>query len=584
MRKIRGMNNLIGTKMKNTNAHLPLDKFHIVKITELSPEEIKTSAETTKRDREKIKHTTLLNAIVKALGFKGGFSEYKQFHYKNLERFLKENNLLKRADLFSLREKGYDSFPELKSQDLSERFFYSGLDIPKKVFTGYDYDYKFRMEDGNLGLLTSNGFPKLPHALPVKCRKREDVEKHLNIARKFPNEKVTVEKRFKNRNLIDVVLGIFYFNDFNSGFNLLGDSLTAPITNNFEVTLYPGSLDKKNFLEEKELLLSKCKLFRERIGQGDEGWVEVIPFNDKLIFIKGRNGEYDFLFKNQRDKSFDHQIYGNSLKRSDIPSFIEDYNFARWHYFEYKGWRERDFHEAENLHYRAIKKGIDYPGIDVLLKKYYVKTGVFKQGIKKVSDEHPDYFPVKAKGKQLMVSNLFSIDDFSDFLNERVDYLKYREGKSLATVNNEDDYSLPVGTTFFDTLAFIKWYEDKTNLPVRLLKYEEFLEIRGEESLLDPQDILLVDKFQKNNCRFNRPLKWYEREGGLKFIQSNNFGEWLFEKTCIRTGSLLDFRTNNNVIQDRPQPYSLGAYKGLKIGFRLCYELDTSTSKCGGIK
>ncbi len=570
--------------MKNTNAHLPLDKFHIVKITELSPEEIKTSAETTKRDREEIKHTTLLNAIVKALGFKGGFSEYKQFHYKNLKQFLKENKLSKRADLFKFRKEGLTVISELKPQDLSERFFFSGLEIPQKVFTGYDYDYKSRMDDGNLGLLVSYRFPELPHGLPIECTKREDIEKSINVAHKYPNEKISIENRFKNRDLIDVVLGNFCGLDFSSNFNFLGDSLVSPIQNKFEVTLYPGSLDKKTFLEEKELLLSKCKLFRERIDLGDEGWVEIIPFNDNLIFIKGRNGEFDFLFKNQRDKSFDHQIYGDALKRSDIPSYIEDYNFARWHYFEYKGWREKDFHEAENLHYQTKKLGIDYPGIDVLLKEYYVKVGIFKQSIKKVSYEHPDYFPVEAKGKKLMVSNLFSIHDFSDFLKERVDYLKYRAGKSLTTVNNEDDYSLPVGTTFFDTLAFIKWYEDKNNLPVRLLKYEEFLEIRGEESLLDPQDILFVDEFQKNNCRFNVPLKWYEQASGLKFVQSNNFGEWLFEKTCIRSGSLLDFSTGNYVIHTPPQPYSLGVYKGLKIGFRLCYELDSSTFKSGGIK
>ena len=54
-------------------------------------------------------------------------------------------------------------------------------------------------------------------------------------------------------------------------------------------------------------------------------------------------------FQEQRDKVFEHQIFGKSLKRSDIPSFVSNYQFLRWHYFEYQGWRSMDSHNSENL-------------------------------------------------------------------------------------------------------------------------------------------------------------------------------------------------------------------------------------------
>ena len=54
--------------------YLPLKKFHILPVFGLEPELIKQSVESVSRDREKIGHCTLLNALTHSLGFKGGFS------------------------------------------------------------------------------------------------------------------------------------------------------------------------------------------------------------------------------------------------------------------------------------------------------------------------------------------------------------------------------------------------------------------------------------------------------------------------------------------------------------------------------
>ncbi|NES63602.1 hypothetical protein G3343_22240, partial [Vibrio parahaemolyticus] len=76
--------------------YIPLEKFHIVPLTGLSPAELKISAKRTSRDREKITHTTKLNAIAKRLGITGGFAAYEKEYNGSLLPFMAKHNLRKR--------------------------------------------------------------------------------------------------------------------------------------------------------------------------------------------------------------------------------------------------------------------------------------------------------------------------------------------------------------------------------------------------------------------------------------------------------------------------------------------------------
>lgn len=73
--------------------YIPLEKFHIVPLTGLSPAELKISAKRTSRDREKITHTTKLNAIAKRLGITGGFAAYEKEYNGSLLPFMAKHNL-----------------------------------------------------------------------------------------------------------------------------------------------------------------------------------------------------------------------------------------------------------------------------------------------------------------------------------------------------------------------------------------------------------------------------------------------------------------------------------------------------------
>jgi len=91
-------------------------------------------------------------------------------------------------------------------------------------------------------------------------------------------------------------------------------------------------------------------------------WVEIIPFYN-LYFLKGKDGKYDFVFKNLRDEAFitKYSSFHPYLKRSDVPSsFNEEYDFERWLYFGHKNnktslkdikveslWKEREEEKEE---------------------------------------------------------------------------------------------------------------------------------------------------------------------------------------------------------------------------------------------
>jgi hypothetical protein len=126
--------------------YLALQQCHIVEITSLEPEAIKHVAKHAREDREEIKHNTLLNAIVKSLGFKGGFASYKNHFESSLIPFMEQHGLKNQTDLISLRDK--TMWFKITPQNLSERLFFSGLELPEKVFTGYNFNYGNTMFGG----------------------------------------------------------------------------------------------------------------------------------------------------------------------------------------------------------------------------------------------------------------------------------------------------------------------------------------------------------------------------------------------------------------------------------------------------
>lgn len=534
---------------------------------------------------------------------------------------MEKHNLVLLSDLVQPRFEGHGiGINELilTRQNISERLFFSGQAIAQKLFTAYSFPFDECWDDG---IFVLNNCIKLGQygLLPSFSR---DFYKNINIALQNPDVLVDIYGhgcRYKTRKLIDVVLGSKMF-ELGVGLNLLTDQLFYPrIQTNYELMFYrPQDYAMENFIQESNQYQDLLNLFIQRIDSQDAGWVEILPYNENLIFLKGKNGEYDFVFKNQRDNEFNHQIYAPYLKRAEIPKFDDTYHFQRWYYFEFSGFRQEIEHKAEQKFY-AENPREDYWKSDIV-KEYLANQ--YRRTEKKISSELDGFKKIKLKnGKTLMVSDLVSIQEFEIFKSENSDYFERRSQRSnldnLDSVNRESDKSLPVTLTGYDVWKYIHWFNEKYGVETRLLDDVEYKEIspfssidwekekakklsnisniyelieeqkrrREAVDLEEIQNIAFIsssgelscsipymeeEDFQDFTFSFINPK--FECQHGLKFMKSGRFAEWLKTKHCIRS-YLLTGWDSIGVNESIPPFTSTGKYHYIKIGFRLCYEL-----------
>lgn len=590
--------------MTSTSAYLPFKKKHIIEINGLDPQAIKASAKKRiKKDREKIGHTTILNFVSKSLGFKGGIQGYQKQYQDDLLPFLHKHDLSKQSDLVTLRKAGFDcKMLRLTRERISQRIFNSGYSLPKQIFTGYNFDYEntiddlaynFRILFDDLGKSISNlGYH---HQFAKNIKAIDDIK----------DSEISIGS--KKRSLQDLFIGGYLW-ELLPGFNLLSDLLIQPRVNeNNIIQLYQSDENDKDFLTSKRQYDSVTSLFKNRIDNQELGWVSVIPYNENLVFLKGQNGEYDYLIKGQKDHKFVHKVFDNNLKISDVPYFIDSYNFEKWAYFEYAGWKELDTHESERHYYLTGGTQQEYPGESEILQSYLKSKLLYTQkGIRTISQmpEQKDFISINILNSNIYVSNPVSINEFFEFLKDRPDYVEYRSGENIANVNADKDLSLPVSCTWYDALAFCKWFEEKNGLPVRLPTIEEYKELRhlageiipnltksrsegyyqgfqyrkdleysdDDSAYIGHPPYMHPEKFDALKLRFKPTLKFLRTDQGLVFVDSNDFSEWNLEESCIRSGNLKGFTGNDQIRRDALLECT-GKYKHQKIGFRLCLDV-----------
>lgn len=205
-----------------------------------------------------------------------------------------------------------------------------------------------------------------------------------------------------------------------------------------------------------------------------------------------------------------------------------------------------------------------------------------------------------------MVSPPVTIQEFwrffesSDWRDERLARSLYSNTKleaDLAAVNLHDDDHLPASVTWFDALAYCRYYEQESGHPVRLLEVEEWKQIcppplqniehdgwgdltwvvTGGDGITgyESSHRMHEDRAGGGFLCFGKELTWSHNPQGLPFVAVVDFGEWLAD--CVNgyapaanaaTGKAL---MTGPLDRDRCPAYLTMRYKGLKVGFRLCY-------------
>jgi hypothetical protein len=214
-----------------------------------------------------------------------------------------------------------------------------------------------------------------------------------------------------------------------------------------------------------------------------------------------------------------------------------------------------------------------------------------------------------------MVSPLVTIREFwrffehSDWRSDRMDRSSNSNAQlevDLAAVNLYDEDHLPASVTWFDALAYCHYYEQKTGLPVRLLEVEEWKQISPppaqniESDFKGGSKLVIINKHSnkrefiepfrnypsvlsddEGRLRFGDELTWSQNTQGLKFLSVVQFGEWLadfaYGHASVANAATGKALLMGSIYRDRCPAHLTMGYKGLKVGFRLCYvaQLDS---------
>lgn len=559
---------------------LPLRDGHAVPINGLLPDELKAAAKALRQGprEKKIQHTTTLNAVVKALGFEGGFPGYRREGAPRLARFLREQKLQKQSNFF---DSPY-SRQTLSREALSGRLFHSGRPMPRRVWLGVGgFDWE---------LIVPAAQPFLP------SRSRWIAVQHQ------PLNHLIAEARHDGSLAPLLLAG--HMGEWSAGVNLLGDALLDPRDGSgvvLETYWQSGSS-----LEEREPATQNAHavmgVFREWIEQSPIGWVDVLPVTNTLVILRGQEGAWDFVFANLRGRAPPGRPFEANLAPEDVPNrLFQSECCADLEYARAGVWRYRESHLAEEHFYATGGKIADYPGGAEVLRRYLVSTGDMQAMLPPSAGAYPaDWSAVEVAGKRLFVSPLVTIADFEVFLSVSGYRERRQVGPSLADANGQDSSHLPVTVTWFDALAYTTWFESTQRVPVRLLHVEEYVALhpgalasqngrRVEAGCVDftwhdgkPLTHWRVGSDYGSlqlRARFKSELPWRQGLGGVPFLCSDSFGEWLYEHTGSGAAAI-NTHDLEAIIERRTSPKrsffpadDWGAYQACKIGFRLCSDV-----------
>ncbi len=559
------------------NKFLPFDNYHVAPIGGICPASLKDAAKLARTEyrggERKLRHGVALNHIAKSLGFRGGFGEYKKEYENRLVDFMREHGLETRRDVLAPYPKSAKLAVRLRYRQVADRLFSSGLAAPKRIFAGADIFDLLKVATATEDLTVACGTSRVGPA---------------EIRSWIPPANYSIHGPE----------GTLRIGELTCLHNLAGDQLCDSGDSGRVVAQLYRIDDTK-----RKSLHAAGRILRRVLDTCPSGWVEIIPYNDRLAFLKGPGGGYEFVFKRLR-----HAEFSQDVSRSRDAN-----DFALHLYFEYDGWLEADEHEAEEAFYASGGSVATYPRIGgELLRAHLIRTGKYSPAVKK-APVREGYTPAACAGRQLCFSKLVTVGQLRRFLRENPEHVTH--GESLEAVNN-DPSDLPAAVTWYDAMAYTKWIKRTRKLPVRLLTQAEYLALAaglvpgqitdGEVEAAREQRLCVFfdphgerydghppympeEEFARWQLRYDSVdnIAWGTSKTGLKTIRSAYFGEWLLPEGAAINGLFMGsqyevfMRSQDDFHLTRPSaegapfpPCSAGKYKSMKIGFRVAYEAD----------
>ncbi len=515
---------------KKSSKFLPLELYHQVPVVDVTPNAIKASIRNSVTDRENVNPETIRGALCKALGFNDA-SKFAHEFKENLRPFLMKHDLKERLGL--VKHHTLDAFGSFTYHQVADRLFRKDRALPKRIFTGQGIEWwdwlQVARNHPDYKVLWFEDAVRLQRHL-ITFSELHEVE--LPEGKNIPPASYAIATE-------DAVLSWGNMLCFQ---NLVGDQFLDFLDDYMpEGALgqeyYPQGYDGAP--EDNQRLIQAGLLLMSLVKNFDHGWVNVLPYNDNLIFLKGANKAYDFVFRNMRDNSFNHHTYGNFLKIADVPTTDKEYDFQRWLYFPtshkdkrnrkpYTGWLELDRHNAESEFYASGGQLNNYPGQDELLKRYLIDKRQYEP-LNDAAPMTPGFHKVMIEGKAFAVSQLVTIDEFRSFMtihNELYAHYSRKAGVDHWETVNLDAPNLPAAVTWYDAMAYTAWISKKKRLPVRLLKEHEY---RHVASCLDSHD---TTKKRDDDSSLDMKLVYRKKDEEMTSYEKSYMASWK-KRLCV---------------------------------------------------
>lgn len=276
---------LIAPPVEAPLGFLLLRDGHAVPLTGLSPDEIKAGVKhcVPRPDAEPARHRQILTAVVDRLGFAGDFGDYQHRGWPAFRAFLEAHGCTHRPRYRDGEQPGFrpTALPEGSShraglfpsehggcidlgftstfgptrRQLADRVFESASPGPTRVFLGHGIDW--RAWDSGSGLAA----PTL--AIPT-------------IGGDPETARGRAEALFSLRSLL---LGHWGFLDH----SLVWGPVAAVTAKVYGPNTASGLLDRDRHSAQ---VLQAVRAFRAVFDASDAGWVDLLPYNDRLVVLR----------------------------------------------------------------------------------------------------------------------------------------------------------------------------------------------------------------------------------------------------------------------------------------------------------
>jgi hypothetical protein len=523
------------------------------------------------------------NIVAKALGFQD-WSEYRAGYESDIVPFMQKHGLVDYAPSSGIDILRANHDISFGYRDVADRLFFDTRGVVKKIFTAY------KCETDNIAIYDAF------LAMDESINDSNDIEYSAKRIKSIieSNKYKSIAKRFDY--LIPMDMGSFY------GYkSLVSDLFVQYQDSTKEEYLYQNYIYPSGLVPQEEHI-KVAKILKQQLLSIDKGWIEVIPYNDNLIFLKADDGVYDFVFRNLRDSEWKSPY---TTHQKDLPSiYNEEYDFGRWLYFGSKDksknikdkniteiliQRDRHLSQVEFYQQYTIR---EYPSSDKILREYYIAQGLYSYDKKRRDKPIDGYKKIDIDGKSLRVSGLISVGEFFEFYNSGYSDNRSDKLDDIYNVNIEDDTSVPVSVTWSDAIAYCRYIENEYNVTARLLSECEYSYILdGFEPMADTPSMESEVRFFLDNDVLPSPPPYMNHaifdDVVMRYAQDIEYTTHNGIDVCTNTRLLEwsgDFRDGHakaiymmspHVGHDRGYVFDVSSsykYKYFKMGFRVCYE------------